>query len=702
MCCLAPETQAGIRTQTTDDRPPRMTSRSPTILACTCQDTVAIDGKALAAGCSGARVERFGSVPDETGRLISIARDSADLVIACSCRRSEVLEALEEAGIDTPVAFADIREPAGWSSEGKRATPKMAALIALASLPPAETPMVTLDSDGVALIYGRDETALTVARRLADDLDITVLLSRPGTILPPRQAEYPIFSGTIATARGHLGAFELTVDGFAAQKAAARGPLAFGPARNGARSSCDILIDVSGGAALVPAHDLRPGYLRADPASPASIEALIAEARDLAGTFDKPRYVTLKPELCAHSRSSIVGCTRCIEVCPTGAISPAGDSVAVDHAICAGCGGCGAVCPTGAASYAVPAPDAGLSRLRSMLTAFHAAGGAAPALLVHDGEHGADLIHALAHAGDGLPARVIPVPVNEITQLGLEWFAGAFAYGAAAVRVLTRTRPRHDISALDKTLALAGAILSGLGFAEGAVGRIDADDPDALAAALGAMPAGPAVADRASFLPVGGKRPLLRLALSELHVRAPRQTQTIALPAGAPMGRVVHDAAGCTLCLACVSACPAEALRANPDRPELSFIEDRCVQCGLCARTCPEKVITIEPRLDFAAIAGPAVILKQEDPHACERCGKAFGTKATIARIRAKLADKHWMFTGANADRAALIGLCDDCRVIAATERAIDPYAGTPRPKPRTAEDYLRDREGRDRNGDET
>ena len=39
-------------------------------------------------------------------------------------------------------------------------------------------PLVTLESTGVALIYGRDEIAIEAAQRLADHLDITVLLTQ--------------------------------------------------------------------------------------------------------------------------------------------------------------------------------------------------------------------------------------------------------------------------------------------------------------------------------------------------------------------------------------------------------------------------------------------------------------------------------------------------------------------------------------------
>ena len=132
------------------------------------------------------------------------------------------------------------------------------------------------------------------------------------------------------------------------------------------------------------APDLRDGYLRADPGNPAAVLRAVLKARDLVGTFDKPRYIAFTADLCAHSRSRIVGCRRCLDLCPTGAIAPAGDHVAIDAAICAGCGECASACPTGAAAYALPPADVLMRKLRALLTAFREAGGKYPILLLHD------------------------------------------------------------------------------------------------------------------------------------------------------------------------------------------------------------------------------------------------------------------------------------------------------------------------------
>ncbi|MFX4997838.1 hypothetical protein ABTC24_19535, partial [Acinetobacter baumannii] len=77
----------------------------------------------------------------------------------------------------------------------------------------------------------------------------------------------------------------------------------FDTARNGATSRCDLVLDLSGGPALFPAHDLRDGYLRADPKDPAAMLRAVLKARDLVGSFDKPHYINFTAELCAHSRS---------------------------------------------------------------------------------------------------------------------------------------------------------------------------------------------------------------------------------------------------------------------------------------------------------------------------------------------------------------------------------------------------------------
>jgi ferredoxin len=549
-----------------------------------------------------------------------------------------------------------------------------------------------MTSEGITLIYGRDEQAIEAANLLKDQLDVTVLIRPDAKLAPSRVTEFPVVKGVVRAAKGYLGAFEITVDDYAAPNPSSRAEFEFGHGRNGATSRCDIFIDLSGDPSLFPAGDLRDGYLRADPGDPATVLRAVLKARDLTGTFDKPRYITFSEELCAHSRSRIVGCRRCLDLCPTGAIAPAGDHVAIDAHICAGCGQCAAACPTGAASYALPPSDTLLRKLRVLLGTYREAGGKQGVVMFHDAEHGLALIEALARHGNGLPANVLPVEVNEITQVGLEAVAAAHAYGASAVRLLTRAKARHDIAGLKKTIELAQPILTELGFAGARVEAIETDDPDGLDEALRGIGSLDATLKPATFVPTGNKREVMRLALRELHAAAPSPIDIVPLPEGAPFGTIEVRVEGCTLCLSCVSACPTGALSDDPERPVLRFAEDACVQCGLCKATCPEKVISLKSQIDFRAATALARVIKQEDPAECIRCGKPFGVKSSVERVVAKLEGKHWMYKDSKK-RLDVIRMCEDCRVVVMAEEQFDPFGAPKRPPVRTTEDYLRERE---------
>ena len=215
------------------------------------------------------------------------------ITVACT-QEAPLFREVAENSPQAQLTFVNIRETGGWSKDAAAAGPKAAALIAAAGedMPPIS--LVTLESSGVALIYGRDEVAIEAAQRLADRLDITVLLSRPGDVAPRRTNEFPVLKGTIRNARGHLGQFELAIDDYALPQPSSRAKLVFGSSRDGATSTCDLILDLSGGTPLFPAHELRPGYLRADPRDRAAVERAIADAGGLVGTFDKPRFINFE------------------------------------------------------------------------------------------------------------------------------------------------------------------------------------------------------------------------------------------------------------------------------------------------------------------------------------------------------------------------------------------------------------------------
>lgn len=678
------------------------------IKVCDCNRTGSIDAAALAGAVGGGVALSFHSAlcRGEIGEADAACRSAGELLIGCTQEAALFSELSDDAERSEPVRFFNLRELAGWSAEGAAATPKMAALIAAAQLPdPEPVAGVTLRSAGNLLIVGEAGAALGWAERLKDQLDVSVLIGgRAGAAAAnelPATRSYPLFSGSVTSLGGHLGAFdvrwtqdnpidlELCVRCNACIRACPEGAIGYDyqvdtercrsheacvaacaevGAIDFARSAADaaredrydLILDLSA-EPLLKRVEPPQGY-RAPGRDPLDQALAVQDLLALTGDFDKPQYVAYRDTLCAHSRAKQPGCSNCIEVCATQAIVSVGDKIKVDPYLCQGCGTCATVCPSGALSYQYPrVADLGL-RVKTLLGAYAKAGGAAavlpPVLLFHSAAAGRALIDQLARRGKGLPARVIPVETWSADAVGLDLLLGCYALGAAQVAVLGAGS--HDLTPLRRQAAHAQTIVTALGYAGEHFRIIDAADAvPALEAALWDWAPAAAVGTPAEFRLLADKRTTLTFAIEHLARHAPTPQREIALTAGAPFGSVaVSDA--CTLCSACVGACPAGALKAAADAPRLSFLEAQCLQCGLCEKSCPEDAITLTPRLLLDGGRRERV-LREAEVFCCTACGKPMGAKPLIDAMLAKLAG-HSMFAGADAQ--ARLSMCADCRVI--------------------------------------
>lgn len=650
------------------------------VVLCSCEGTMQTDETTASAALKGAEVvhARALCMGDVDVATKALGSDGTTLV-ACGQMSAFFADLAEELGAEERLASVDIRDRAGWTADGT-AFAKQAALLAEATLPAPSTPVRDIRSEGVCLILGAPDVALEAARALADTLAVTAILtSAPDDLVPP--ANFDVALGRLKTASGALGGFSVSVDAYSAMRAGGRGAAQFDDPIDDAKSACDIILDLRGDTPLFPADHKRDGYIRVDPRDPLAVRSGVAQAADLQGEFEKPIYIRFDATICAHSRASQTGCDRCLSVCPTGAITPDGDTVAIDPDICAGCGACAAVCPSGAASYDDPPVSHLFARLRTLASTYRQAGGTgAPRVLFHDPETGAEMIRLSARFGRGLPADVIPVEVPNVEGVGHAELLAALGVGFASAAVLPG--PRTNLSVPKREVALAEAILQDAS----RISILTAVEPDGLEDSLFGTAAEATSTD--PILPVGGRREVTRIAAAALN---PSETP-IALPDGAPYGAIAIDTDACTLCLACVSLCPVGALGDSPDAPAVRFQEAACLQCGICASTCPETAISLVPQLDTSKAALEFRTLNEEEPFECIECGTPFGVKSTIERIVEKLSGQHWMYT--NSDNARLIQMCDNCRVAAQYHQENSPFRIGDRAKVRTTEDEIKKRDG--------
>ena len=525
------------------------------------------------------------------------------------------------------------------SMQNRRA--RQAAQIALEKLKVQPTSLLEYQSSGrVAVIGG--EQAIELAPRLSGMLQPQVILT--GGVEEPG---VPLISvgGRSLEIEGYLGNFTIFLG------------------ETGKPNRESVKVDLIWDLSTEPLLDMPmkpPGYICSD-GSEEHVRAAVETLSSLVGTFQKPKYFNYDASICAHARSGITACTRCIDACPAQAISSLEEMIEVDPYLCQGGGVCTAVCPGGALTYAYPSMQDTLDQVRTLLHVYTESGGEHPVLAFmaeSEQQDGAPLDAVSSdEVTQQLADNLLPMVVEELASTGLEVWLAALAYGAGNVVLIDRGSMAEPVrTALQQQIAIAQEILQGMGYPLDAIQLQQFSSVEQQAEVT--MP----LIEAATFSAAGGKRQTVFMAIDHLYAQSQYKKPMIDLAAGAPFGAATVDAGRCTLCLSCVSACPGKALQSGHDAPQIHFIESNCLQCGICTRTCPEDAIWISPRLLFEREArSTARLLYEEEPFCCVACGKPFASRSMIENMQKKLG-QHPMFQSRRARERLL--MCEECRVV--------------------------------------
>jgi heterodisulfide reductase subunit A len=165
-------------------------------------------------------------------------------------------------------------------------------------------------------------------------------------------------------------------------------------------------------------------------------DGLAASAK--AALFLKSDYVTTSPEKAFVIKDLCNGCTACVPICPTKAITMQDGKAKIDPFQCTGCGACIPVCPQEAIDFKNATTKQVIATLRGVLAEKQP--GEVRVLAFVDknvGYTGMDFL-GLDRANYPENIRIVTVPTTAI--LGLKHLLYAFAYGADGVLVIEGTQ----------------------------------------------------------------------------------------------------------------------------------------------------------------------------------------------------------------------------------------------------------------------
>lgn len=365
-------------------------------------------------------------------------------------------------------------------------------------------------------------------------------------------------------------------------------------------------------------------------------EAVIEHLLSHCGGYKYKNNTSYNANVCQYHERRDVFCGKCVEVCPTIAVTKDDElkHLSFSQVDCLACGGCVSVCPSGALDFTSMPRDAfyEVSRLYENNVA-----------LVCTAEY-------LLTIEQDLPEHVVPFIITgekfltELHLLTLLQQSGAqiifyvdmLSRGTGeSIELLNeiyqRKYAKKAVFACHSTEEVEAAINEAC-IIEGSRYGVNQYDMEKRAI----------FAARLNF--VVGQEDLGQVATGE-YVR---------------YGHIEINEDACTLCMSCADSCNVGALYPDPNDNTLKFNASLCTTCGYCEASCAEKdCLSLHRdgiRLEKSFFR-PQVMAKDE-LFACVECGKEFATTKAVMKIASVMAP----IFGDDEIKKRTLYCCADCK----------------------------------------
>ncbi|WP_022853632.1 4Fe-4S binding protein [Thermodesulfatator atlanticus] len=352
--------------------------------------------------------------------------------------------------------------------------------------------------------------------------------------------------------------------------------------------------------------------------------------------------IRIRPGLCQHFGRLGAGCSKCIETCKALAITGKEEGISIDHFKCEGCGSC-ATCPSGAFEFS-PFSDQSFFEYFSEIPLTD--------LRIIIAQE-SDLLNFWWWRNNQKFPKTFFLEYGRPNALTAVHLLYLWCRGAKEVILVT-----EENDSLAKEVLLANEITKHF-WQTLPFKRISAEEFLTLANETeGKNP----LKETFSFKSFNNRRKLLKELLSfAWESTNASQGEIIASP---DFGEVFCDAEKCSLCAACLNVCQTGALKGDEKTYTLVFTPVYCIQCGACVAICPEKALELKAGLRLSRDFLEPKALSQTEPARCKECGKIFGTRKSVEKVRQILKAQ-----GRFAEIEDLFDYCEDCRTIKMLEK---------------------------------